>query len=104
MGPPLVNLPQDQINVQKLVGVVGFNGAGHRVPAPVDVFELNGTAGGLVKLCMNHLCPDQICRCRNECNVKHVNLSRNFTPENKIKFQNFVRDHVNFQMVNHGTP
>jgi hypothetical protein len=103
-GPPLGNLPQDQINAQKLIGLVRFNGAGFRVPVPVDVFELNGTTEGLAKPCMNHLCRDRFCRHGNECNMKHINSSRGFTPENKTKFQNFVRDHMNFQMVNNGTP
>ena len=46
---------------------------------------------------------DRFCRYEENCKQKHIKKMADFTPENKIKFQNFIQNHTHFQMATTGT-
>jgi hypothetical protein len=95
-------LSQEQIDLLKTKGLLKFTGTG-RLPQPADLFEQNGTSG-LTKICMNFLCQERFCRYARRCNLKHITSLREFTAENKTKFQTFVTNHIQYEMATPGTP
>ncbi len=99
-GAPPHLLPA-QITLLKSAGLVKSSGPGC-VPHPVDILELNGLLG-LTRICMMFVTRDRFCRYEDNCKQKHIKKMNDFTPENKIKFQNFIQNHAQFQMATTGT-
>ena len=98
-APP--DISAEQVAILRGRGLIKYNGRG-RCPQPVDILETNG-ANGLSRLCVPFLARDYHCRWGDNCKQKHVRSVKDLSAPNEIKFQTFVQNHTQLEMVTPGT-